>query len=49
MLFDLRNDPMELRDLGRDPAHADAVAGCYDKLFEWARRCSQRVTVTDQH
>ena len=48
MLFDLRNDPMELKDLGRDPAHGDAVADCYDKLFDWARRCAQRVTVSDR-
>ena len=48
MLFDLQNDPMELRDLGRDPAYGDAVAACYDKLFVWARRCSQRVTISDR-
>jgi len=48
MLFDLENDPMELRDLGNDPAYGGAVADCYDKLFEWARRCSQRTTVSDQ-
>ena len=48
MLFDLQNDPMELKDLGRDPAYGDAVADCYDKLFEWARRCAQRTTVSDQ-
>jgi arylsulfatase A-like enzyme len=47
MLFDLQNDPMELRDLGRDPAYGDAVADCYDRLFEWARRCAQRTTVSD--
>ena len=48
MLFDLQNDPMELRDLGRDPAYGTAVADCYDKLFEWARRCAQRTTISDQ-
>ena len=48
MLFDLQNDPMELRDLGRDPAYGDAVADCYDKLFEWARRCAQRTSISDQ-
>ena len=48
MLFDLHNDPMELRDLGRDPAYGEAVADCYDKLFAWARRCAQRVTVSDE-
>jgi len=48
MLFDLQNDPMELRDLGRDPAYGDAVTDCYDKLFEWARRCAQRTSITDK-
>ena len=48
MLFDLQNDPMELRDLGRDPAYGGAVADCYDKLFEWARRCAQRTTLSDR-
>ncbi|MGE0559482.1 MAG: sulfatase-like hydrolase/transferase [Burkholderiales bacterium] len=28
MLFDLKNDPFELKDLGRDPAHAGVVAEC---------------------
>ncbi len=48
MLFDLQNDPKELNDLGRDPAYGEAVAACYDKLFEWARRCAQRTTVSDR-
>ncbi|HCD21486.1 MAG TPA: phosphonate monoester hydrolase, partial [Alphaproteobacteria bacterium] len=48
MLFDLQNDPHELNDLGRDPAYGAAVADCYDRLFEWARRSSQRTTISDQ-
>ena len=36
------------QNLGSDPAYGEAVADCYDKLFAWARRCSQRVTVSDQ-
>lgn len=48
MLFDLQNDPTELRDLGCDPAYGEAVADCYDKLFEWTRRCAQRTTVSDR-
>jgi len=48
MLFDLQNDPKELNDRGRDPAYGEAVAACYDKLFEWARRCAQRTTVSDR-
>jgi hypothetical protein len=37
-----------LRDLGRDPAYGDAVAACYEKLFEWTRRCSQRTTISER-
>ena len=48
MLFDLQSDPMELNDLGRDPAYGEALASCYGKLAEWARRCSQRVTISDE-
>jgi len=48
MLFDLESDPDELIDLGRDPAHAAVRDACYDKLFIWARRPSQRTTVSDQ-
>ena len=31
-LFDLDADPLELRDLGTDPAHAEIVAACEEKL-----------------
>jgi len=48
MLFDLDSDPDELFDLGRDPAYAAVRDACYDKLFSWARRPSQRTTVSDQ-
>jgi len=48
MLFDLKNDPDELVDLGRNPEYEEAVNSCYDKLFEWSRRVSQRTTVSDQ-
>ena len=47
MLFDLENDPDEFVDLGADPAHAEIISLMYDRLAEWARRCSQRTTVTD--
>ncbi|XDZ66472.1 sulfatase-like hydrolase/transferase [Alphaproteobacteria bacterium LSUCC0684] len=46
MLFDLENDPHELVDLGREPAYADVIDACYDKLFEWARRPAQRTTMS---
>ncbi|MCE8508768.1 sulfatase-like hydrolase/transferase [Ruegeria pomeroyi] len=48
MLFDLKNDPQELIDLGGDPAHADVIAGMYDKLFRWTRRQSQRTTRSEE-
>jgi arylsulfatase A-like enzyme len=48
MLFDLGSDPDELIDLGRDPAYAAVRDACYDKLFSWACRPSQRTTVSDQ-
>ena len=48
MLFDLHNDPQELVDLGRNSDYEDIVNSCYDKLFEWSRRVSQRTTVSDQ-
>jgi arylsulfatase A-like enzyme len=47
MLFDLENDPDELHDLGGDPEYATVRAEMYDHLFRWARRESQRVTVSD--
>ncbi len=47
MLFDLENDPDELVDLGRDPDHAEVVRQMREKLAAWARRESQRTTVSD--
>ncbi|WP_206040793.1 sulfatase-like hydrolase/transferase [Roseobacter ponti] len=47
MLFDLRNDPDELRDLGADPACATARAQMYEKLHAWGLRMSQRLTVSE--
>ncbi len=49
MLFDLEADPQELCDLGASaaPEHAAARARMHEKLFEWARRPRQRVTVPD--
>jgi arylsulfatase A-like enzyme len=44
ILFDLKNDPDELTDLGDSPDHQDVIARLYDQLFAWARRPSQRTT-----
>ncbi|MDX1739298.1 MAG: phosphonate monoester hydrolase, partial [Alphaproteobacteria bacterium] len=34
-LFDLKNDPNELIDLGQDPMHAKTCKVYQDKLFQW--------------
>lgn len=47
MLFDLANDPEELRDLGTDADYADARAVMYAHLHDWSLRMSQRVTISD--
>lgn len=46
MLFDLENDPDELRDLGRNPAYEKVIRSFANKLFEWARRPAQRTTMS---
>lgn len=47
MLFDLINDPEELVDLGGSADHQDSLSTLYDMLFKWARRPSQRTTISD--
>ncbi len=47
MLFDLEGDPNEFADLGRSDAHRDVTAVMYERLGQWARRMSQRTTVSD--
>ncbi len=52
MLFDLQSDPDELIDLAK-PIHADEqvqaiIERMYNHLTSWGRRCSQRVTRSDQ-
>ena len=48
ILFDLRNDPDELVDLGASADHAEVIAAMYDKLFAWTRRPAQRTTRSEQ-
>lgn len=48
MLFDMVNDPDELTDLGADPAYADVVDMMRRRLGFWARRMSQRTTISDR-
>lgn len=47
MLFDLKSDPDEYRDLGRDPDHAATRDRLYAMLHDWSLRLSQRVTMSD--
>ena len=47
MLFNLVDDPDEYRDLGGDPAYGEIIAMMYDRLGRWARRMSQRTTISD--
>jgi arylsulfatase A-like enzyme len=47
MLFDLAHDPDEVVDLGDDPAFEAERARLYDHLARWARRQSQRTTISD--
>ena len=44
-LFDLRNDPRELVDLGRDRAHAKIRAELHEQLFAWLRARKNRITL----
>ena len=48
MLFDMKNDPDELADLGRSEDHSDINAMMYGRLQAWALRMSQRITVSDE-
>ncbi|MCH9853731.1 MAG: sulfatase-like hydrolase/transferase [Alphaproteobacteria bacterium] len=36
MMFDLVNDPHELKDLGREPGYERAVSFCRNQMLEWA-------------
>lgn len=48
MLFDLEADPEELDDLGGRQDHGEVIDTMYGHLFAWARRSSQRTTVSDE-
>ncbi len=45
-LFDLRNDPRELRDLGADAAHEAVRLAMRERLFDWQCGLKRRTTVT---
>lgn len=48
MLFDLAADPNEFTDLGASAEHGTVVASMYERLAQWARRSSQRTTLSDE-
>lgn len=47
MLFDTLADPDEVTDLGTDPAFGAEITRLRARLADWARRPSQRTTVSD--
>ena len=48
MLFDLLEDPNELKDLGDLEEYDQIIGGLYEKLSEWSRRMAQRVTMSEK-
>lgn len=46
MLFDLNNDPDELIDLGASPEHEEIRSLMFKRLSQWARRLSQRTSMS---
>ena len=46
MLFDLENDPNELTDLGTSAEHEPIRQEMFEALSAWARRLSQRTTMS---
>ena len=47
MLFDMQNDPHELEDLGAHADYQEIIELMYERLGRWARRMSQRTTLSD--
>ncbi len=47
MLFDRLDDPDELHDLGADTASESIINLMYERLGSWARRASQRTSISD--
>ena len=48
ILFDLKEDPDELVDLGESPPHAAIITRLSGVLGVWARRPAQRTTITNE-
>ena len=49
VLFDLKNDPQELVDLGRSEDHASVRQEMFNKLAQWALQYRQRETWSEEH
>ncbi len=47
-LFDLKNDPKELNDLGADPGYAGICEEMENRLVQWLRKRRSRKTITHQ-
>jgi hypothetical protein len=47
-LFDLENDPQELKDRGRDPALQGICREMEGALFDWVRARKLAVTLPDE-
>ena len=47
MLFNLKDDPGEVSDLGGTNMHADVIDMMYDRLFDWTARPAARTTITN--
>jgi arylsulfatase A-like enzyme len=48
MLFDMENDPDEFEDIGDDPQYETVRDLMYERLGQWARRMSQRTSISDE-
>lgn len=47
-LFDLQNDPHELKDLGHIPQHETTRRELHDQLFTWLRKRQMRTTISEE-
>lgn len=47
MLFNLVDDPGEVKDLGAGNSHAEVIDKMYDRLFDWAARPAARTTISN--
>ena len=47
-LFDLENDPLELRDLGRQAGNESVKRELADRMFEWMHSRRNRIAMSDE-